>query len=55
MYYFIAIDNGKSNNSSLDTHDLIWTDIEDVEDKLSYDSLKNIWREVKEQILNIIK
>lgn len=53
MYYFIAIDNGKSNNSSLDTHDLIWTSVEDVEDKLSYDSLKNIWREVKEQILNI--
>lgn len=55
MYYFIAIDNGKSNNSSLDTHDLIWTSIEEVEDKLSYDSLKNIWREVKEYILNIIK
>lgn len=55
MYYFIAIDNGKSNNSSLDTHDLIWTSIEEVEDKLSYDSLKNIWREVKEHILNIIK
>ena len=54
MYYFIGIDNGKSNNYSLDTHDLIWTPVEDVEDKLSYDSLKKVWREVKKQILNII-
>ena len=54
MYYFIAIDKGKSNNTSVDTHELIWTSIEEVEDKLSYDSLKNTWREIKAQILNII-
>lgn len=31
MYYFIAIDNGNSNNKSLDTHKLIWTSFDDVE------------------------
>lgn len=40
MYYYIAIDNGKSNNDSLDTHDLIWTSFDDVYKTLSYDSLK---------------
>lgn len=55
MYYFIAIDNGKSNNISEDTHDLIWTSFEEVENKLSYDSLKKIWREVKEVVLDILR
>ena len=53
MYYFIATDNGKSNNTFLDTHELIWASIEEVEDKLSYDSLKNIWRKVKDFVLNV--
>ena len=55
MYYFIAIDNGKSNNNSLDTHELIWTEYEDVENKLSYDSLKKIWKEIKEIVSKILK
>lgn len=55
MYYYIAIDNGKSNNDSLDSHNLIWTSFEDVEKTLSYDSLKKIWFEVKELVLKIIE
>ena len=49
-YMFIAIDNGASDNSSTDTHDVHWIDFEEVENKLSYDSLKNIWRSIKEKI-----
>ena len=55
MYYFIGIDNGRSNNSSFDTHDLIWVSFEDVENILSYESLKKIWKSVKGEILNILK
>lgn len=55
MYYYIAIDKGKSDNDSLDTHDLIWTPFEDVEKTLSYDSLRKIWLEVKEIVLQIIE
>ena len=55
MYYFIAIDNGINNNNPTDTHDLIWTSFEDVENKLSYDSLKNVWKKVKDLVLNILK
>lgn len=55
MYYYIAIDDGPSNNISEDTHDLIWTSYENVEKTLSYDSLKQVWNKVKDKILNIIE
>lgn len=54
MYYFLAKDNGKSSNKSLDSHDLIWTKFEDVEQLLTYDSLKNIWDEVKDRVQEIL-
>lgn len=49
-YMYVAIDIGKSQNSSTDTHTLVWVDFEEVEQKLSYQSLKNYWLEVKEKI-----
>ena len=54
MYYYIAIDDGKSNNDSIDTHDLIWANIDDVYKTLSYDSLKIVWNEVKKIVLDIL-
>ncbi|MDE6583236.1 MAG: NUDIX hydrolase, partial [Clostridia bacterium] len=35
-YYFLAIDTGKSDNTSTDTHTLLWTDPEKVEETLTY-------------------
>lgn len=37
-YMFFAIDKGKSNNQSKDTHDVIWTSVDKVLEVLSYDS-----------------
>ena len=54
MYYYIALDTGKSDNDSLDTHDLIWIEYDDVENVLSYDSLKKIWMEVKDKVYEIM-
>ena len=54
MYYYIALDTGKSDNSSTDTHDLIWTSYEEVYETLSYESLKKIWNEVKEEVYKIL-
>ena len=54
MYYYIAIDNGKSDNDSLDTHDLIWTSFDNVEKTLSYDSLRKSWLQAKEIVLKIM-
>lgn len=54
-YMFFAIDKGKSDNDSTDTHDVIWTPLNKVEDTLSYDSLKNTWKSVKDVIIKIIE
>lgn len=54
-YMFFAIDKGKSDNNSEDTHDLIWTPFDKVEKTLSYDSLKNTWNSAKNIIKEILE
>lgn len=51
---FLAIDIGKSSNKSPDTHDMFWVNFEDVENKLSYENLKNTWRKAQPEILRIL-
>ena len=53
-YMYIAIDNGPSDNQSEDTHDVIWTPYEKVEEILSYESLKNMWRSIKPKIEKVL-
>lgn len=53
-YMFIARDLGKSDNQSLDTHELHWVDVDKVEKVLSYTSLKKEWKKVKKHILEQI-
>ena len=43
-YYFLAIDKNHSDNASADTHKLIWKDIDEVEQTLTHESLKNLWK-----------
>lgn len=50
VYYYIAYDGGHSDNDSLETHPVIWLDYSEVYDKLTYDSDKELWNEVKEVI-----
>ena len=52
---FFAIDKGKSNNQSEDTHDVVWTPVDKVLEVLSYDSLKNTWKSVEKIILEILE
>lgn len=54
-YMFFALDKGKSNNQSEDTHDVIWTKFDKVEETLSYESLKNTWNSAKNIILEILE
>ena len=53
-HMFIAVDNGKSNNTSTDTHEVVWVDIDEVYDKLTYKSLQSSWMRVKDKILQIL-
>lgn len=54
-YMFLAVDKGKSDNTSEDTHEVIWTPYDKVEEILSYPSLKNTWNIVKDDILKILE
>ena len=49
-YLYFALDDGPSDNDSLDTHPTFWIPIDEVEDKLTYDNNKEIWRIAKEII-----
>ena len=54
-YYYLAYDNGKSDNNCTDTHDLIWVEYNKVQDILSYESLKKLWGEIKKEVKKYIK
>ena len=54
-YMYIAIDQGKSDNDSTDTHEFKWIDIDQVLNILSYDSLKEDFQKVLPEIKNILK
>ena len=53
-YMYIAIDNGSSDNTSEDTHEVVWTPFERVEDALSYESLKVMWRELSNRVKSVL-
>lgn len=54
-YYYIALDDGVSDNKSLDTHEVVWVDFSLVRDKLTYENLKITWNEIKDLVYEIIK
>lgn len=54
-YMYIAVDKGVSDNTSEDTHDLLWIPFNKVENKLSYPSLKASWNAVKDKIFTLLK
>ena len=49
-YMYLAEDIGHSDNTSLEVHDLQWVNWDSVEKKLSYDTLKKFWNEIKDKI-----
>ena len=54
-YMYIAIDEGKSNNVSTDTHEFKWIPINEVMNILTYNSLKEDFKKVLPKINKIIE
>ena len=50
MYYFLSKDIGPSDNDCEDTHPTFWIPYDEVYDKLSYDSLRKVWNDVKDKV-----
>lgn len=55
LHMYIALDNGKSDNKSLDCHEFKWVKYDEVLDILSYESLKNNYKKVYKTIEKLIK
>ena len=53
MYY--ALDCGHSENDSTDTHDVVWTAVDEVYNKLTFENQKDMWLQVLPNINEIIK
>lgn len=49
-YMFVAIDKGHSDNDSWDTHDTYFIDADKVEEKLTYEDLKQSWKSILPKI-----
>ena len=54
-YYYLVKDNGVSDNKSEDTHDLYWIDFDEVENELTYDSLKAMWELIKDTVKDYLE
>lgn len=50
LYYYLAKDIGPSSNDSTDTHDLYWISFDEVLDKLTHDSVKEVWNSIKDKV-----
>lgn len=52
--YYLGIDDGESDNTSLEVHDLIWCDIDEVENKLTHERTKEMFNKIKNKIIDSI-
>lgn len=56
VYYYLAIDDGKTtkNIALEDIEELVWKSIEEVEDSLTYQNLKQVWLDIKDKVIEIM-
>ena len=56
VYYYLAIDDGETSKDIplKDREELVWKNVDEVNDLLTYDNLKEIWANVKGRVNNII-
>ncbi len=55
VYYYLAKSNGKSDNKSLDTHKTYLIPFDEVYDRLTYDSQKEMYLKIKDIIIDSTK
>ena len=52
--YYLVKYNGKSDNKSLEVHELIWVNFDEVYNKLTYLSSKELWNNIKNEVSKYI-
>ena len=56
-YFYVAIDDGiyNGNIEEKDKEETIWKEIEEIENTLSHENLKEFWKKIKGEIKKIIE
>ena len=56
LHFYIAIDDGKTDKTIVeeDKEETIWVNMEEVENKLTFNNLKRVWNNSKEKVLNLL-
>lgn len=56
VYYYLAIDDGETSKDIplKDREELVWKNLDQVNDLLTYDNLKEMWGKVKGKVEEII-
>lgn len=57
VYYYLAIDDGETekNIPEKDREELIWKNVEEVSNLLTYDNVSEMWSNVKSKVIDIIE
>ena len=55
-YYYLAIDDGETSKDIplKDRENLIWKNVDEINDLLTYDNLKEMWSNIEDKVSNII-
>ena len=55
-YYYLAIDDGETSKDIplKDREKLIWKNVDEINDLLTYDNLKEMWSNIENKVSNII-
>ena len=56
LHFYIAIDDGRTDKTIVeeDKEENIWVNVEEVENKLTFNNLKTVWNNSKGRILNLL-
>lgn len=54
VYYYLALDDGNSDNDSLEVHELVWIEPNKVYETLTFNSLKKVWIHIQNEVESIL-
>ena len=56
LHFYIAIDDGETDKNIVeeDKEENIWVELDEVENKLTFNNLKRVWNNSKEKVLKLL-
>lgn len=56
-YYYLAIDDGETSKDIplKDREEILWKNVNEVYNLLTYNNLKEIWIRIKDEVINVME